>query len=98
MRIWLTLGAKERLDRVLAKEIATNPNVVFRIWEFTSGRYNNASINLSLALDEADENDEQAICRGLPFAASKDFLSLRGGPHIFCIFMDEKGMPGVYEF
>lgn len=98
MRICLTLNAARRLERVLAKEAEDNPNAVFRIWEFTSGRYNDASIHLGLALDEADENDESAECCGLPFTASADFLSLRGDPHIFCIFLDENGMPGVFEF
>ena len=94
----MTLGARSRLRRVLAKETETNPATVFRIWEFTSGRYNDANIQLGLSLDEADENDERALCCGLPFAASRDFLDLRGGPHIFGVFLDEKGMPGIYEF
>lgn len=98
MRICLTIGAKTRLARVLAKEIAENPDVIFRIWEFTSGRYNDASINLGLVLDEIGEDDEMAFCCGLPFTASRDFLSLRGEPHIFCVFLDEKGQPGVYAF
>lgn len=98
MRICLTLAAARRLARVLAKEAKDNPNAVFRIWEFTSGRYNDASIRLGLALDEAGEDDESAMCLGLPFTASADFLSVRGDPHIFCIFLDENGMPGVFEF
>lgn len=98
MRICLTLGAKSRLSTVLAKEITDNPDALFRIWEFTSGRYDDASIKLGLVIDEAFEDDELAYCCGLPFAASRDFLSLRGEPHIFCIFLDEKGLPGVYAF
>lgn len=98
MRICLTIGAKSRLARVLALEAMENPDAFFRIWEFTSGRYDDANIKLGLVIDEALEDDEQAFCCGLPFAASRDFLSMRGEPHIFCVFLDENGQPGVYAF
>lgn len=78
--------------------MSENPDMLFRIWESTSGRYNDARMKLGLVLDEASEDDEKASCCGLPFIASRDFLSLRGGPHIFGIYMDEHGQPGVYEF
>lgn len=98
MRICLTIGAKSRLSRVLALETRENPGAFFRIWESTSGRYNDASIKLGLVIDETVEDDEQAFCCGLPFAASRDLLAVRGEPHIFCVFLDENGQPGVYAF
>lgn len=98
MRICLTIGARSRLAKVLALEVEENPQTLFRIWEHTSGRYNDASINLGLGLDQAEEDDERAFCCGLPFVASRDFLSLRGEPHIFCVFLDENGQPSVYAF
>lgn len=84
--------------QVLANEKQDNPDVNFRIWERTQGRYDKATISLGLILDEATDDDEHASCCGLPFIASRDFLELRGGPHIFCIFIDENNQPGVYAF
>lgn len=98
MRICCTIGAKLYLSEILAREWNNNPDLLFRIWESTSGRYNDAQIKLKLTLDEASEDDEKAFCCGLPFIASKEFLSLRGGPHIFCIYVDEDGHFAVCEF
>lgn len=98
MRVCLTLSARARLARVLANEKLDNPDAIFRIWERTVGRYDKATISLGLILDEASDDDEHASCCGLPFIASRDFLALRGEPHVFCIFMDENSQPGVYAF
>lgn len=98
MRVCLTIGARYRLASVLARELQENPDAFFRIWETTSGRYDKAVIRLGLVLDEVGEEDEQAFCCGLPFIASRDFLALRGEPHIFCIFVDKDSQIGVYAF
>lgn len=82
---------------ILARERKENPEVVFRIWETTIGRYNEARIRLRVALDEAHEDDERTSCHDLPFVASRDFLDLRGKPHIFYIFTGEDGLPEVME-
>lgn len=83
---------------MLANEMRENPNVLFRIWETTVGRYDKATFRLGLILDEATEDDEHAFCCGMHFIASRDFLELRGEPHIFCIFLDENLQIGVYAF
>lgn len=98
MQILLTSGARVRLGQVIARERRENPDVVFRIWETTSGRYDDAKIALRLILDERAEDDEQTTCCDLPFVASREFLSMRGEPHIFCIITDENGFPAVVEF
>lgn len=98
MRICLTLGARWHLSNILARERLENPQARFRIWEVTSGRYNDAFIRLGLIIDEATDEDEHASCCGLPFVASRDFLALRGEPHIFCVFIDEKSQLDVYAF
>ncbi len=94
----MTLGALRHLSKVLARERQENPNAHFRIWEFTSGRYNDAHFKLGIAIDEANEEDEHSSCYGLPFVASKDFLAVRGGPHVFCIFINDDLQLDVYEF
>lgn len=97
MQIILTSGARHRLKDILNQERKKNPNIVFRIWETTRGRYNEAKICLCLTLDEAEADDEYAACCNLPFVASRDFLDLRGEPHIFCILTNKAGMPEVQE-
>ena len=98
MQILLSNNAIERLNAILDRERVENPEAVFRIWEITRGRYNDAKIHLRLSVDEKDENDVEASCVRLPFVASRDFLALRGEPHIFYIGLAKNGMPQVQEF
>lgn len=98
MQILLSNNALRWLNVILDKERIENPDAVFRIWEITRGRYNDAKIHLRLSIDKKDENDVEASCLRLPFVASRDFLALRGEPHIFYIGLAEDGMPLVQEF
>lgn len=98
MQILLTSGARIRLERILKRERRENPEAVFRIWETTTGRYDDARIHLRVILDEEQSGDVRTACCNLPFVASREFLDLRGEPHIFCIMVDENGFPLVSEF
>lgn len=97
MNVLLTSGIWRRLSIILERERKENPAAVFRIWETTIGRYDDARICLRVSLDEANDDDEQICCKDLPFVASRDFLDLRGEPHIFYIVMGEDGVPVVLE-
>lgn len=98
MQVLLTLGTRKKLEKILKRERRHNPDAVFRIWEITTGRYDDARICLRLALDNAAEDDERTVCCEIPFVAAREFLELRGEPHIFCVLSDEYGNPIVEEF
>lgn len=97
MNVLLTSAELRRLSHILERERQENPTAVFRIWETTIGRYDDARILLRIGLDDPQEDDERTSCKDIPFVASRDFLDLRGKPHIFYIFTGEDGRPEVME-
>lgn len=98
MNIMMTASARGRLQKILDLERKESPGAVFRIWETRRGIHNDAVYGLRIGLDVPEENDEIAICAGLPFVADRDFLDLQGGPHTFYIVTDKNGFPSVHPF
>ncbi len=97
LRITLTSQARDVLRNILAREREGAPNAVFRIRETRRGAYDDAVYELRLSLDEQTENDEIAVCGGMPFVADRDFLALSGEAPSFYIVTDN-GIPSVQPF
>lgn len=98
LRITLTDKTRACLRDILAREREHTPDAVFRIRETRRGVHDDAVYELQLGLDEREENDELALCGGMPFVADRDFLELRGDAPTFYIVMDKRGLPSVHPF